>query len=162
MKTSSQSSGYLRRLLVGASLILFSGHGLLAQERSGESSQVLAFAATDLGEVREGYLTLQWNDVTGAERYEVFDSQGRVAYSGSLPKAFLSGLSDGTYRYSVRAVSESDAIIAVSKESAVVNVSHWPMRYVVVLFSVGLIVVVTVAIVIVRGAGEDVFAEAAD
>lgn len=146
------------RYLLGLSVFMM---GLLAVDSplQGQTSsaneppadQSLAFATSSFDDLREGYLSLEWNRVPDATRYEVVDSRGVVAYSGSQNQAFLSGLADGNYLYNVRAYNASDIVIATSKVPAKVTVRHWPAALVAVLFSVGLIVVLAVVIVIVMG-----------
>lgn len=138
--------------------IAFAGRPLTAQQPGG----TIAFTEPLHEDVREGYVTLEWNEIDDARRYELIDSDGALVYSGPLPQAFLSGLSDGSYQYSVRALSGTNEIIASSEAPAVVKVEHWPMRYVVVLFLVGLVVVIAVVVVIVRGAQEQGAQEQAD
>ncbi|WP_436714926.1 fibronectin type III domain-containing protein [Roseiconus lacunae] len=100
---------------------------------------------------REGYVTLSWEPYEAASRYEVVDGGGKVIHSGVFPQAFISGLSDGEYRYRVRAVNASGEILVQSASTATIEVSHWPAIYVWPLLGVGFFVVAAVVFVIVAG-----------
>ena len=85
----------------------------------------LAFAEERIEGVREGYFTLSWNDVPEAAFYRVTGDNGEPVYEGVLNSAFLSGLSDGMYRYRVQALDGSGLVMLESENSATVVVEHW-------------------------------------
>lgn len=118
----------------------------------GRADGDLAFEQATYQQVREGYFTLKWNPIAKAVRYEVVDRENVVAFNGTTNQAFLSGLEDGEYRYRVRAFDKSGALLAESSQPAEVLVDHWSMQLVSILFAVGLVVVLAVAIVLVIGA----------
>lgn len=101
--------------------------------------------------VREGYVTLRWNSVRDAAEYEVFDREHKSYYRGVMPEAFISGLSDGTYGFQVRATDGAGSIIATANPTTVV-VQHWPLSYAIGLFAIGFAVVMGILLVIVQGA----------
>lgn len=117
-----------------------------------DATAYIAFTQTAFDQIREGYVTLEWNAVANAERYEVIDEQDTIVFSGVVTEAFLSGLSDGGYQYHVRAYDASGNVIASTKTPAQVQVDHWPMSMVALLFGVGFIVVLAVAVVLFQGA----------
>ncbi|GAB5517288.1 hypothetical protein [Rhodopirellula baltica] len=98
----------------------------------------------------EGSLDGQRATGSSAEEAEKGAAE-RVVYEGSLPTAFVSGLSDGTYRYHVEALDANGRVIAVSEVPATVQVLHWPMWQATLLLAIGAIVFLAVIIVIVRG-----------
>ena len=75
----------------------------------------------------------------------------KSAYRGVMTEAFISGLSDGTYLFHVRAFDNAGSIIATAKPTTVL-VHHWPVSYAIALFTIGFAVVMGVIVVIVRGA----------
>ncbi len=121
-------------------------------EQSPRSDQLLRFQSVPKSAIREGYLALSWNDVAGAAAYEVREADDLSYYRGVASESFVSGLSDGTYDFQVSAIDGSGGIIATS-DTVTVVVQHWPLRDAFGLFAVGLIVVMSVLVVIVRGAG---------
>ncbi|MCM2371506.1 hypothetical protein [Aporhodopirellula aestuarii] len=90
--------------------------------------------------VREGYQSLQWNEIEGANRYQVLDSDGNSYYEGGLPEAFISGLPDGEHTFVVQAFSVDEVLVGVTGQPAVIVVNHWPMSQAWASFGVGLIV----------------------
>lgn len=116
-----------------------------------EQPNELRFFDSPVGDVREGYFTLHWNEIAGATSYQVTDSDGKTVYDGVSAKSFHSGLTDGTYSFSVRAIG-AGGVLASTSDPAVVTVRHWKLRDALMLFAVGLLVVVAIAVVIVRGA----------
>ncbi|WP_146597564.1 hypothetical protein [Novipirellula galeiformis] len=120
--------------------------GLLHSEK-----QSLAFEETSFSLNKEGYLSLRWNEISDATQYILVDQQQRELYRGAFPVAFVSGLSDGTHPFHVQALDADGSVIATTRDPAVVVVEHWPMRYAIGLFVVGLAVFVTLLALIVRG-----------
>lgn len=127
---------------------------LLAADDPSASQGVIAFTPDVHENLREGYVTLNWSAVDGADSYEVIDEDQHPVYRGALPQSFISGLADGTYRYQVRARDDAGEIIASSVDPATVTVKHWPLSYALSLFVVGLLVVIGVVTVIARGVRE--------
>ena len=125
---------------------------LCAQDSTATLTEITFEKASVNQESREGYVTLEWQTVPDATRYEVIDEQGTVVFSGGTSKAFLSGLDNGTYRFQLRAYDKFDSLIAESSKVAEVEVQHWPMQLVGLLFFIGLAVVLAVAGVLIIGA----------
>ncbi|MCC9601211.1 hypothetical protein LOC67_11700 [Stieleria sp. JC731] len=161
---TSTLPGHPVTLLRLAMLVLLSMLTFAAQSLAGDSttnsnskpgaqaqSNPLKFTSSPELTTREGYVTLTWSAVPDATRYEVFDDDGLVMYSGVFPQAFISGLPDGVYRYHVRAFSADGTELARSVDATDVTVSHWPYYMVWLLFAVGFIVTVAVVTVIVVG-----------
>ncbi len=115
------------------------------------ADDLIAFESSLHEDVREGYVTLRWNSVADAVDYEVLDGQEKSAYRGVMTEAFISGLSDGTHLFHVRAFDNAGSIIATAKPTTVL-VHHWPVSYAIALFTIGFAVVMGVIVVIVRGA----------
>jgi hypothetical protein len=115
-------------------------------------SPALAFEETDLELAREGHVSLTWNPIPDAVTYEVGDDSGRIQYRGVMPEAFISGLTDGQHRFTVRAYDATNRQLAISQIPAVVTVQHWPLAQALGLFAVGAIVFLAIVTVIVRGA----------
>ncbi len=149
----SSANPILRRFAAGFALLLVQALPVFGQDPhdgNARGSERLAFKATpDLS--REGYASLSWNEVRGAASYRIVDPAGQVLYSGSLPEFFISGLSDGDHAFDVVAFDSAGNEIARSVRPAVVSVRHWPLAYALTAFSVGLIVMIFVVAVIVRG-----------
>ncbi|KAA5539075.1 hypothetical protein FYK55_25390 [Roseiconus nitratireducens] len=116
-----------------------------------ESSQSLQFDQTRF-EAAEGYLTLTWNELNSAAEYSVRQDSGLEVYRGPLPEAFVSGLPDGTYQFTVDALDTQGQVIARSAQPAVVEVVHWPLRMALALFFGGLVIFLLLIAVIIRGA----------
>lgn len=124
---------------------------LTASSGTAQGEDVALAFESDLHEgVREGYVTLKWNTVSGADRYRVVSSDAKTVYEGQVNQAFLSGLSDGTFEYRVQAISSAGSTIATSPPTTVV-VAHWSLPQAVVLFGIGLIVMLAVVVVLIRG-----------
>lgn len=80
-----------------------------------------------------------------------FNPTSRLVYQGTLPVAFVSGLSDGIYRYEVHAMDDSGQVIAKSGVPATVAVMHWPLEQAAGLLIIGAIVFLAVVVVIASG-----------
>lgn len=124
------------------------GH-LHAQEPSSQSE--LIFTESEIGPVQEGYFTLSWSPVDQPVEYVLSDSDKNVVYRCVLPEAFVSGLADGTYAYSIKAIDANGDVVAESMQPAQVTVEHWPLWYALALFACGLVVFLSVVVVIVQG-----------
>ncbi|TWU18823.1 hypothetical protein Poly21_09890 [Allorhodopirellula heiligendammensis] len=125
----------------------------------------IAFNQTRFVDVREGYVSLEWNDVLGSESlhkdggntlatdasYMVWDERGTVYYRGHLPMAFVSGLPDGDYQFDVAVAARDGQILRHADEPAIVMVRHWSMPQAMSLFTVGLVVFLALIAVIVHG-----------
>lgn len=100
-----------------------------------------------------GYGTLTWNALSDANTYVIrrADDERQIYYEGALSRAFVSGLPDGEYRFHVEAWDATSTLIARSSQPAVVQVQHFSMLTTWILFSIGLVVVVSVLWIIVRG-----------
>lgn len=122
----------------------------------GGGQEVLTFHTERFDAVRDGAVTLEWNDISsvghGGLTYSVIAADGSRYYEGSLPKAFISGLADGSYRFTVSAINNRGELIAVSLREAEVTVNHWPLRYALMLLIVGGCVMASVIGVIAAGA----------
>ncbi len=105
-------------------------------------------------QVREGHVTLRWQRLEIAAGYEVLDEDGRVVYQGVAGEAFLSGLPDGEHSFLVHGIDAEGTVVARAEEPIVVVVKHWPLSQAIALFIVGLIVVLAVMGVLLRGAAE--------
>lgn len=103
-------------------------------------SDELVFSETRFDVARVGHVSLSWNSIEAAAEYVVSDSQGDVPYRGAFPQAFVSGLSDGTYTFTVTAFDENGQQIATSAKPAIVLVQHWPLWQAMTLLGIGLIV----------------------
>lgn len=101
---------------------------------------------------REGYASLTWKPVDAAVSYSVRDQRDVEVYQGPFTQAFVSGLPDGTHTFDVLAMDATGLQIAATSESVAVNVKHWPLVQALILFGVGLVVSLVMAVVIVRGA----------
>ncbi|QDT07727.1 hypothetical protein K227x_61550 [Rubripirellula lacrimiformis] len=122
----------------------------------------IAFQQTEFDSVREGYVTLRWNDVLNTAagqgsdgpdaHYEVIDASGNRMYRGQFPEAFLSGLPNGTFQMHVRAIDSGGNLVAQSTVPAVVQVVHWTMTQAMSCFAVGGFVFLALVCVITRGA----------
>ncbi len=124
------------------------GHAI---EQSPAIEQPMAFEQTEFAVNKEGYVSLNWNEVAGASEYVLLDAQQRVQYRGAFPVAFVSGLSNGTYPFHVQAKDADGKVIAKTQIPAVVVVRHWPMKYASGLFFVGLAVFLILVFLITWG-----------
>jgi hypothetical protein len=109
------------------------------------------FFKHDFDDVREGYVTLSWNEVASAAGYRVVDADNHEVYSGLLPEAFISGLPNGVHRFQVSALDTAGQMIVASTQPATVRVEHWDLSYALVLFALGGTTVLAVLSVIVKG-----------
>lgn len=128
-----------------------------AEPTPAPEATTLAFEQTRFAEVRAGHVTLSWVPLAenGTDReieYRVRDESGAVLYRGDFPRAFISGLPDGTHRFELDAFDGDGDLVASAAEPALVEVSHWPMRYAWASFGAGLVVVTTLLFVIIGGA----------
>lgn len=101
-------------------------------------------------ESQDGSHQLSWGEVLG--EYEVQLHGGtdiRTVYSGRLPSAHVSGLTDGRYEFRVRA-REDDHWSGWS-EAKVLVVRHHPMSLVWTLLGLGALVFVGTVAVVVHG-----------
>lgn len=130
-----------------AALISFS----VLQASSAVAADTLQFNKTKLADAREGYFTLSWNAFPSAAEYQLTTADGHCVYRGPLPKAFVSGLADGTYEYHVSAVDAGGQVLATTATPAVVQVEHWPLRLALALLTCGGIVFLVVVGLIVKG-----------
>ena len=102
-----------------------------------------AFEQTEL-ETHNGSQLLTWTG--GEEPFEMQQSldadftDTRVAYTGAMPSAHVSGLRDGTYYFRVR-TQDTEAW----SEPATVQVTHHPMTLVWPLLSLGGVVFFAIA-----------------
>ena len=133
-----------------------------AQTSPAPEAIALAFEQTRFAEVRAGHVTLSWEPLAAAGpfgnesdreiEYRVRDESGAVLYRGDFPRAFISGLPDGTHRFELDAFDGDGNLVASAAEPASVEVSHWPMHYAWASFGAGLVVVTTLLFVIIGGA----------
>ena len=141
---------------MAVSLVLVLFTPLQAQPVSADGpSDEIAFSQTEFSSVREGYVSLSWNALDRAVEYVVSDSDGDIPYRGAFTQAFVSGLSDGEYRYTVAAFDESGRQIATSRLPAKVVVEHWPLWQALMLFGIGLFVFLIIIALILRGSLAD-------
>lgn len=132
-------------------LTLLQALSVFAQGVSGTPDVSLAFSEAEFPVAREGYVQLKWNTVEPAVAYEVTEARDGRAYYGEFPQAFVSGLSDGTYLFTVTAFGTDGEPLAVSDKPAEVVVRHWPLSQAVALFAIGLCVFLTLIGVIIYG-----------
>jgi hypothetical protein len=137
-------------VFVTSGLLRVSAADVAGAEQSSRSDQKLQFESVPTSPVREGYLKFSWNAVAGAVDYEVRAADGLSYYRGAALQAFVSGLSDGEYQFQVSAIDGSGEILANS-DTATVVVQHWPLANALSLFAVGLLVVISILVVIIRG-----------
>ena len=157
--------------LAGQQTFLIAAQTPSAPERplSAAEPSTLAFEQTRFTEVRAGHVTLAWQPLpvagqplpvsgqpaNGADpeiEYRVRDESGAVLYRGEFPRAFISGLPDGTHRFDLDAFDGDGNLVASAAEPALVEVSHWPMPYAWASFAAGSVVVATLLFVIIGGA----------
>lgn len=134
----------------------------VAESIPAAEKSMLAFEQTRFAEVRAGHVTLAWQPLpvagqpeNGADpeiEYRVRDESGAVLYRGEFPRAFISGLPDGTHRFDLDAFDGDGNLVASAAEPALVEVSHWPMPYAWASFAAGSVVVATLLFVIIGGA----------
>ncbi|MCO8121595.1 hypothetical protein NHH03_07595 [Stieleria sp. TO1_6] len=120
------------------------------------------FEQSEFDNIQEGYLTLRWNDVPTAVEYRLHSDQiysdqihsdrGVTQYRGPLPEAFVSGLADGTYLFSVDAIDDAGQVIASTLNPATVHVKHWSLRFALALAGCGLVVFLAIMALIAKGA----------
>lgn len=120
-----------------------------------EGSSILEFTKNQYSDVREGYVTLDWNKVDSASDYAVTDGRNVEMFRGALPQAFVSGLENGEHHFSVAAYDSQGELIAQSTSPATVTVQHWSLGIAVPLFLCGLVVVLALFGLIVRGARQE-------
>lgn len=149
---------------IGLALVLLflQAPSVIAQDpsvRSGSSAaerppglSELSFDESRHTGLREGHVSLSWNEIEGAEEYRLTDDTGAVLYRGAFERAFVSGLPDGTHTFTVQALGADGEVLASSQQPAVLEVNHWPLAQAWALFAVGLIVVVSLISVIISGA----------
>jgi len=115
----------------------------------------IEFETRDFPDAREGYVSLDWNEVAGSiaahVSYRVRDQNDRVVYRGGLPMAFVSGLPDGEYEFHVESVDANGDVLARSLVPAVVTVRHWSMWQAWLSFGVGMTVFIVLVVVIIHG-----------
>jgi len=126
---------------------------LLATSLCGQiATRELEFQTVRFDAVHDGSVTLAWTEIfpatsSGDQSYVVRESDGSVYYRGAFPQAFISGLADGEYSFSVCAIDEQGETIA-----AAVTVTHWPLFYAATLLTIGGVVFFSVIGVVVHGA----------
>ena len=101
---------------------------------------------------REGYASLTWKPVDGAVSYSVRDQRDVEVYQGPFAQAFASGLPNGKHTFDVVAFDVSGLPIASTSESVTIDVKHWPLMQALLLFGMGLLVSLAMAIVLVLSA----------
>ena len=101
---------------------------------------------------RAGYVTVIWSEYPGAWSYRLVNREQTELYRGAFTQAFVSGLPDGRYAFTVMALDRSGKVLAETEEPFTVSVEHWPLSQAWLLFGTGLIVFVCLVLVIVRGA----------
>lgn len=111
----------------------------------------LDFETSVFNEVREGYVSLAWNDWPGAVAYRVTDSNGKTVYQGEFSEAFVSGLPDGSHRFSLVALDSGGEPINVVVPIATVHVAHWPMWQAMTSLVIGAVVFVLLIGAIIHG-----------
>jgi len=129
-------------------------NALIVAEQAGSGNsklEDLAFEKTEFQDVREGYVTLNWQSNEIASEYRVADKTGDEMYRGEFTQAFISGLADGTHTFVVEALDGDGQVVARSRQVATVQVSHWPMWQAITSFVAGLVVFLVLIGVIVRG-----------
>ena len=123
----------------------------LLQASPAVAADTLQFNKTKLTDVREGYFTLSWNAYPRATEYQLTTTDGQPVYRGPLPRAFVSGLADGTYEYRVNALDASGQVLASTATPTVVHVEHWSLRLAIVLLTCGFVVFLIIVGLIVKG-----------
>ena len=89
-----------RLVLLALLLLMLCGPGIAQDSR--QAAERISFDQLLWEDVREGYVTLSWNEFAGAAAYQVLDGDGRSIYRGGLRKAFISGLSNGKHFFRLR------------------------------------------------------------
>lgn len=140
--TSPFSTSLRMALFISLSLLLAS---------SAVADDKLQFNKTKLADAREGYFTLSWNAYPSAVEYQLTTADGHSVYRGVFPKAFVSGLADGTYEYHVDALDAGGQVLATTTSPAVVEVEHWSLRLALTLLTCGCVVFLVVVGLIVKG-----------
>ena len=112
-------------------------------------------------DTKTGWCTLSWDFNATKEwskfRYILQQSnhkdflQSKDIYSGLDQGTFISGLSEGVYFYRVKAVSFDNTIETSWSESVRVTVSYQSMTLAWILFTLGFIIFVSIAFVVIRG-----------
>lgn len=120
------------------------------------SAEQLEFETHQFTDVREGYVTLDWNKVDSAAFYSVTDKDSTEVFHGTFPQAFISGLPDGDHRFNVAAFDGKGELIASSTTAATVSVQHWSLGLAMSLFGCGLIVLLAVIGVLIWGTRNEV------
>ncbi len=133
---------------------LFFGHATGMADAADADLAPIELETDRVEDVREGHVTLRWQPLEIADGYEVLDADGRVVFQGVASEAFLSGLPDGEHSFQVRGSDAQGTVVARADRPIVVVVKHWPLSQAIVLFVVGLIVVLAVMSVLLRGAAE--------
>lgn len=123
----------------------------LLHASSAVAAEPLQFNATQLVDAHEGYFTLSWNAYPSAVEYQLMAADGQSVYRGPLPKAFVSGLANGTYEYRVDALDARGQVLATTATPAVVEVEHWSLRLALALLTCGFAVFLVVVGLIVKG-----------
>lgn len=117
-----------------------------------EAPAELVFTSPESGTSREGFVAVEWSEHAGAFEYRLVDGDGVELYRGPFAKAFVSGLPDGEHLFDAAALDESGATLARTAEPYRVTVEHWSLRQAWLLFSIGLVVFLTLVVVLLRGA----------
>lgn len=116
-----------------------------------EQEASLKFTVDNFADVREGYVTLDWNAVEAATEYSVTDERSVEVFRGATPQAFVSGLPDGQHAFTVAALDGQGQVLAQSPTPATVTVQHWPLSVALSLFFCGFVVLVAVISVLIWG-----------
>lgn len=111
----------------------------------------LEFETSAFDGVHEGYVTLVWNKSPDAAAYRVTDTDGDTVYQGEFNQAFVSGLPNGTHKFSLVALNDRGQLLDIGVPIATVNVSHWPMWQAMTSLGIGAVVFVLLIGVIVHG-----------
>lgn len=115
--------------------------------------EVLEFTSSNPLISDAGHGSLTWKEVPGAATYIVRSASesNLIYYSGAQNIAFVSGLPDGDYKFSVEALDADSNLLARSTQASVIEVKHLSLGLTWLLFSVGLVVVVAMLWIIVYG-----------
>jgi len=103
--------------------------------------------------LKAGHLTFYWMPAAEASGYRLVSGDGTIHYEGRLPRAFVSGLPDGDYRFRVIALDREASPLDAQSDWFSVSVRHWDLTFAWSVFAIGAVVFVSVLVVLGWGIG---------
>lgn len=117
-------------------------------------TEPVKFMHDKLLESEDGYIQLSWNNA-GERSVELQQArqpsfaEATTLYQGKNRSIMLSGLPNGTYFFRIRASTD------MWSDTVTLQVSHYPIAQALILFVLGVLVFLSAAWVVIRGARDE-------